>query len=398
MNFEIVKMAFESLLSNKTRTVLSMLGIIIGVSTVIAVFGVGKGVEATVNAQFQGLSANSLLIMSSQQRGAAVSSKLKASDGPIIKDKAEHISSVTVLIRSNATVSIGKETGNFSVMGVDYNYFDISKYKLASGRFFDTTEVTNRAKVVVLGDASIATLFPNGGNPVGQSVTIKGKAYEIIGVLAKVGGSGPMNPDESLFAPYTTAESSIVGDRAQILMNATVDDIANVAAATESVTAVLRETHKIKSGTPDDFSVRDAGSMVATAQDSAKLMTTFLMVIAGITLLVSGIGIMNVMFVTVAERTKEIGIAKAIGGKRSDILSQFLLESVVLSMIGGILGIILGTGALYLINRSGLITIAYTMNGLVIGFSFSVFVGVFFGFVPAFKASRLDPVDALRSE
>ena len=392
-------MAFESLLSNKTRTVLSMLGIIIGVSTVIAVFGVGKGVEATVNKQFQGLSANSLLIMSSQQRGAAASSKFTASDGPIIKDKAEHISNVTVLVRSNATVSIGKETGNFSVMGIDQNYFDVSKYKIASGRFFDDAEVTSRAKVVVLGDASIATLFPEGGNPVGQSVTIKGKSYEVIGVLAKIGSSiGPVSPDESIFTPYTTAESSIVGDRAQIMMNATVDDVANVAAATESVTAVLREEHKLKAGVPDDFSVRDAGSMVATAQESAKLMTTFLMVIAAITLLVSGIGIMNVMFVTVAERTKEIGIAKAIGGKQSDILSQFLLESVVLSMIGGLLGIILGTGALYLINRSGLITIAYTLQGPLIGFSFSVFVGVFFGFVPAFKASRLDPVDALRSE
>jgi len=392
-------MAFESLLSNKTRTVLSMLGIIIGVSTVIAVFGVGKGVEATVNKQFQGLSANSLLITSNQERGATASSKFKASDGQVIKDKAEHIKDVTVLARGSATVSFGKESGNFSAMGVGANYFQVSNYKIASGRFFDDAEVLNRAKTIVLGSTAVETLFPDGGNPLGQSIVIKGKNYEIIGVLSKIGSSfGPVSPDESLFIPYTTAEANILGEKAQVMINATVDDINNVALAIESVTAVLREAHDLKSGQADDFRIRDAGSMVATAQESAKLMTTFLMVIAAITLLVSGIGIMNVMFVTVAERTKEIGIAKAIGGKQSDILSQFLLESVVLSMIGGLLGILLGSGALLLINRSGLITIAYTLQGPIIGFSFSVFVGVFFGFVPAFKASRLDPVDALRSE
>ena len=221
----------------------------------------------------------------------------------------------------------------------------------------------------------------------------------MIGVLKKVGGRlGPLSVDEAVILPNTAAEKNILGGRGMVMINIQADSVDNIEAATQEITAILRAEHKLKIDQEDDFRIMDAGSMVATAQETAKMMSYLLTAIAAITLLVSGIGIMNVMFVTVAERTKEIGIAKAIGGKRADILWQFLLESVILSMLGGLIGIGLGLGLIPLVAKINIITLAYSWNGPIIGFSFSVLVGIFFGFYPAFKASRLDPVDALRSE
>jgi len=399
MSYEIIKMALESLLSNKTRTTLSILGIIIGVSTVIAVFGIGKGAEQSVNEQFQGLSANSLIIMSSRSRDATSSSKLQSSDVEVIMEGTEHISGATALVTGNASASFGSESLNLGISGIDTDYFDVAGYELSQGRSFSEEEVEDRTKIAILGSGAVDSLFLDGENPLGETITIKGKSYEVVGVLGEIGSSfGPSSPDDSIFAPYTTVESSILGSSATIILNLTIDDINNVEIAQEEVVAALRDAHNLKDSQENDFRVMDAGSMVGAAQESAALMTSLLTVVAAITLLVSGIGIMNVMFVTVAERTKEIGIAKAIGGKQSDILSQFLLESVILSMIGGLLGIILGLVALMVIDRLGLIMIASTLIGPVIGFSFSVVVGVFFGFYPAYQASRMDPVDALRSE
>lgn len=396
-------MAFEALLGNKLRAALSMLGIIIGVTTVIAVFAVGQGAQNAVNAQFQNLSANSIIIMGMFGRGATQSSKLTTADARAIMEKAEHVKSAAGSIMGNLSASYGSESGSYSVIGADANYFSISNLKLGSGRFFEEADVDSKAMAAVIGSDVVAALFPDGGNPVGSTITVGGKRLEVIGTIEEVGSNiGRMSPDEAIIVPDTTAQKSLLGDRGQVMINAQSDTVDNITIATEEITAILRAEHKLKVGAEDDFRIMDAGSMIGAAQSAATLMTVLLTAIAAITLLVSGIGIMNVMFVTVAERTKEIGIAKAIGGKRADILGQFLLESVAMSMIGGLIGIILGHGIIYLVNQveslSSIITLAPSVLGVSIGFGFSVLVGVTFGFYPALKASRLDPVDALRSE
>lgn len=399
MWYEIVKMSLESLLAKKTRSFLSMLGIIIGVSTVIAVFAIGQGAQKAVDEQFEGLSANSIMVMSNRGRGNTGSSKLQTADAEAILDSAEHISIAVGSIRGSASVSYGSESGSLNVVGTTIGYFDVSNLKLATGRIFAEDEVKNKAKVAVLGSGAVETLFPDEEEIIGATITVAGKKIEVIGTLEELGTSmGPMRPDDSIVMPNTTAEKSILGGSGFIMLNTQADSVENMELATAELTAILRKEHGLKISQEDDFRIMDAGSMVGAAQDAAALMSLLLTAIAAITLLVSGIGIMNVMFVTVAERTKEIGIAKAIGGKRADILSQFLLESVVLSMIGGIIGVIVGNSVIFLFRNTELITLAPSLLGVVIGFGFSVLVGVFFGFYPALKASRLDPVDALRSE
>ena len=399
MNLEIIKMAFESLLAKKTRSLLSMLGIIIGVATVIAVFAVGKGAQESVNAQFQNLSANSILIMPNRGRGFTSSSKLKTADAALLLEKAEHVSSATGAIQGNSSVSYGSIDKNYSVVGVDQNYLAVSNLTVERGRAISAEDIEGRAMVAVVGSTVISDLFTDGQDALGSEITVGGKKLEIVGVLKTLGARlGMVSIDEAVIVPNTTAEKSLLGSQGQVMINAQVDNVDNTGLATSTITAVLREEHKLKSSQEDDFRIMDAGSMVAAAQESAQTMTVLLTAVAAITLLVSGIGIMNVMFVTVAERTKEIGIAKAIGGKQTDILSQFLLESIILSMVGGLIGMIIGQSAIPIMTYFNLITMASSTTGPLIGFSFSVVVGIFFGFYPALKASRLDPVDALRSE
>lgn len=397
MKLEIIKMAVESLLANKTRTFLSMLGIIIGVSTVIAVFAIGQGAQKVVNDQFQGLSANSIIVMA--MRGKTESSKLKTADSKVIIENCPHISGATAVIRENLSVSFESEDGTFGILGVESNYFEMSSIEIDKGRLITEEDIASSGKVAVLGSGIAETLFLEDDKIIGQSVKINGKIIEVIGIVKETGRSmGKSSLDDSVFLPNIVAEKSILGTKAFMMIFTVAKTVEDIEIASKEIIAVLRNEHKLRDSQEDDFKIMDAGAMVGAAQDAAKLMSLLLTAIAAITLLVSGIGIMNVMFVTVAERTKEIGIAKAIGGKRGDILSQFLLESVTLSMIGGIIGIIIGNSIIFIFRDTDLITLAPSLNGVIIGFGFSVIVGVFFGFYPALKASRLDPVDALRSE
>jgi putative ABC transport system permease protein len=404
MWLEIAKMAFESLLSKKSRSILSMLGIVIGVSTVIAVFAIGRGAQQSVSDQFEGLSAKTIIVsgmMGGRGLGGGPSStsKLDVTDAQTIRDQAQNISIVTGVVEGNSAVSYGSAEESFSVVGSDLDYFKISKQALSAGALFTSDDIETKNKVAVLGSGVVETLFTDGSNPIGSIITVGGKKMNVVGVFKETGSNiGMLSKDDSIFIPYSTAKSTILGSQGRIMLTLEASSVDTVEIATTETTSILRTAHKLKDEQEDDFRIMDAGSMVGSAQESANLMATLLTLIAAITLLVSGIGIMNVMFVTVAERTKEIGIAKAIGGKQADILTQFLLESVILSMIGGIIGVILGQVAIPIISAFNLMSLASSVTGPILGFSFSALVGIFFGFYPAYKASRLDPVDALRSE
>lgn len=399
MKLEIIKMAFESLWSNKTRTTLSMLGIIIGVSTVIAVFAVGQGAQQAVNDQFQGLSANSIIVMPARGKGTTGESKLKTTDSKIIRENSSYISKSSAVIQESKSVSFESISTSLSILGIEDNYFSMSNIEISKGRYISEEDIDNNEKVAVIGSGVVEELALDGNEILNKNIKINGKTIKVIGIAKETGRSmGRSSLDTSIYLPNTVAEKSILGNKAFIMIFTVVDNVDDIEVASKDLVKILREEHRLKDSQADDFRIMDAGAMVGAAQDSAKLMTFLLTSVAIIVLLVSGIGIMNVMFVTVAERTKEIGIARAIGGKQNDILNQFLLESIILSMIGGFLGIILGSAIIPIISKFEIMTVAFSWMGPIIGFCFSVLVGVFFGFYPALKASKLDPVDALRSE
>ena len=376
-----------------------MLGIVIGVSTVIAVFAIGQGARQSVDEQFAGLSAKSIVVMQSGMvSGSTASSKLDIDDVQVIKDQATLIASALGIIQGNDTVSYSSRNTSASIVGTDIEFLNISNMTLSVGDFF--SEEQTEDKVVILGSDVAYDLNEEGESLIGESVTVSGKKLEVIGILEESGASlGRISKDEAIYVPYIIAENSLLGSKGgKLMITLEADSVDNVSLATEEITTILRTEHKLKDSQEDDFKIMDAGSMVGAAQESAALMSAILTLVAAITLLVSGIGIMNVMFVTVAERTKEIGIARAIGGKQNDILLQFLMESIILSTVGGLIGVALGQLAVPVISYFNIIAMSSSWSGPILGFSFSALVGIVFGFYPALKASRLDPVDALRNE
>jgi len=395
MKGELWLIAFTSLLSNKGRTLLSMLGIIIGVATVIAVVGIGAGAQRKIEEQFKNLSVTSLIVMAN--RGTS-SSKLDVGDVAYVEKNAEFIKNGTGTVSGSATISYQKENGSYTVMGIDEKTFEVSNLDIAYGRLITAKEITDRGKVAIIGTGIVDELWGDTAadeTAIGETISVNGKRLEVIGILKENGSTGMVAYDDTVYIPYSTAEKVVLGARARKTLYFNAIDLDSLLIAQEEVTSLLRTAHRLKASAEDDFRVRDAGSMVASASATADTMSFLLTSAATIVLIVSGIGIMNVMFVTVAERTKEIGVLKAIGAKNKDILTQFLLESIILTLIGGMIGIVLGQGTIPLLADYGAL---YSWNGVILGFCFSVFVGIFFGFYPALKASRLDPVDALRSE
>jgi len=400
----ILKVAVQSILRHRMRSVLTMLGIIIGVGAVIMMVSIGQGVQQQVEAQIAGLGANVLMIFPSAVNqggvslGAGTSDALTLEDVDKIQREATTIANVSPIVRASVQAIGGIGNWSTSVNGVYPGYLDIRDWSLSSGEFFTERDLTTRAKVCVIGKTVADNLFP-GMDPLGEQVRLRNVPFRIVGVLTGKGqGATGQDQDDIILAPATTVLDRLSGRRfiQQIIVSAASEE--QMEPAEEELTTLLRESHKIPQDAEPNFTIRSQTEIAETAASTTQVLTLFLASIAGVSLVVGGIGIMNIMLVSVTERTREIGIRMAIGARSSDVLVQFLVESVVLSLLGGIIGILLGVGGAKLVSALGNITTAVSPTVIAIAFLFSAVIGVFFGFYPARKAAALNPIEALRYE
>ncbi len=402
----IIRVAFRALVRNKMRAALTMLGIIIGVSAVIAMVSIGQGASASVQAQIESIGTNLLFISAGAQNVGGVRSgtgdtgtnTLTVDDLQAIKREVPSVSMVTPNVNARSQLVAGNENWNTSVTGVSEEYPEIRKWPVASGSFFTDADVRTAARVIVIGQTLADNLYP-GADPIGQDLRVMNLPFRIVGVMMKKGQDQQgRDQDDVAFAPYTTVQKKILGrDRVQIAFVSAISQDATYTAQSQ-ITDLLRQRHKLTANEPSDFTVRNMTDIAEAANETSKTMTILLACIAGVSLLVGGIGIMNIMLVSVTERTREIGIRMAIGARSSAVRSQFLIESIVLSLMGGTVGIILGiVVSLAIPAMLGWPTLV-SMMAIVGSVLFSAAVGIFFGYYPARKAASLDPIEALRYE
>lgn len=402
----IIRVAFRALIRNKMRAALTMLGIIIGVAAVIAMVSIGQGASASVQAQIESIGTNLLFVSAGAQNVGGVRSgtgdtgtnTLTVEDLDAIKREVPSVSMVTPNVNARSQLVAGNMNWNTSVTGVSEQYPEIRKWPVDSGSFFTDADVRTAARVIVIGQTLADNLFP-GTDPIGQDIRVMNLPFRIVGVMARK-GQDPQGRDQDdvAFAPYTTVQKKILGrDRVQIAFVSAISQDATYTAQSQ-ITDLLRQRHKLTASEPNDFTVRNMTDVAEAANETSKTMTILLACIAGVSLLVGGIGIMNIMLVSVTERTREIGIRMAIGARSSAVRSQFLIESIVLSLTGGTVGIILGIAfSLAIPAFLGWPTLV-SMMAIVGSVLFSAAVGIFFGYYPARKAASLDPIDALRYE
>ena len=402
----IIRVAFRALIRNKMRAALTMLGIIIGVSAVIAMVSIGQGAQASVQAQIESIGTNLLFVSAGAQNVGGVRSgtgdtgtnTLTVEDLDAIKREVPSVSMVTPSINARSQLVSGNANWNTTVTGVSEQYPDVRKWPIQSGEFFTDADVRTAARVIVIGQTVGDNLFP-GTDPVGQTLRVMNLPFRVVGVMKKKGQDQQgRDQDDVSFAPYTTVQKKVLGSpRVQIAYVSAISQDATYTAQSQ-ITDLLRQRHKLSANEPDDFTVRNMTDIADAANQTSNTMTILLACIAGVSLLVGGIGIMNIMLVSVTERTREIGIRMAIGARSSAVRSQFLIESIVLSLTGGLFGIVLGLIVSLAIPRMlGWPTLVST-TAIVGSAIFSVAVGVFFGYYPARKAAALDPIEALRYE
>jgi putative ABC transport system permease protein len=402
----IIRVAFRALVRNKMRAALTMLGIIIGVSAVMVMVSIGQGASASVQAQIDSIGTNLLFISAGAQNVGGVRSgtgdsgtnTLTVEDLDAVKLEVPSVSMVTPAVNARSQLVSGNANWNTSVQGVSEQYPDIRKWTVQNGAFFTDADVRTAARVIVIGQTVGDNLFA-GMDPVGQTVRVMNLPFRVVGVMARK-GQDPQGRDQDdiSFAPYTTVQKKVLGSpRVQIAYVSAISQDATYTAQSQ-ITDLLRQRHKLAASEADDFSVRNMTDVADAANATSKTMTILLACIAGVSLLVGGIGIMNIMLVSVTERTREIGIRMAIGARSSAVRSQFLIESIVLSLTGGLIGIVLGiTVSLAIPRMLGWPTLVSTM-AIIGSVIFSAAVGIFFGYYPARKAAALDPIEALRYE
>jgi len=400
----ILLSAFRALRRNKMRSFLTMLGIIIGVAAVIAMLAIGQGAEYSVQQQIDALGTNVLIVFPGSQQqgglrsGAGTMTTLTEEDAATIQRECPAVAFVSPGTRSGGQVIAGNLNWGTGIEGCGADYLEIRKWGVDYGEYFTESDVKAATKVCLLGKTVSDALFPE-SSPVGQNVRIRNVPFKVIGVLAKKGQNAMgQDQDDIILAPYTTVlrRLSHYPYLRYIVVSATSPT--NINAAQSQVSELLRMRHKLSSYDPDDFTIRNQADLAAAANATTQILTILLASIASVSLLVGGIGIMNIMLVSVTERTREIGIRMSVGARGRDILTQFLIEALVLSLLGGIVGIALGVGGSTAISTFAKWPTIITVFSIILSFGFSIAIGIFFGFYPARKAAQLNPIDALRYE
>lgn len=401
----LIRISAKALLRNKTRSALSMLGIVIGIAAVIAVVNLGEGLKQSTANQLSDMGTNLIMVMRANQRRGGVSmgsgnvQSLKVRDCELIERSAKNISMVSPVVNSGGQLVNGSKNWSGTVYGGSPEYLEIRKYEIATGVNFTEEDVKKYAKVGLIGQTIVEELFDEGEDPIGKTIRIGSIPFKVIGTLKEKGENNMgMDQDDIVVMPYSTVQKRMLGVDyiQQIYCSAVSEDVAE--AAVEEVESILRVSHKIADGGEDDFEVRTQQEMLEMMNSMTGMITTVLIAIALISLLVGCIGIMNIMYVTVTERTKEIGLRMSIGAKNSAILMQFLTESIILSLIGGVMGLLLGLVLSYVVSLAMSLPFVVNVPWMIIAFVSCAILGLIAGFFPALKASRTDPINALRYE
>ncbi|MBI4744541.1 MAG: ABC transporter permease [Actinobacteria bacterium] len=399
-----LKTALRALSINKMRSGLTMLGIMIGVGAVVAMISIGTGASVSVTSRIQSLGANLLMVtpeftggFAGARQAGGMGTTLVYEDAVAIAKEISTVKKVSPEFSSSTQVVYGNQNVNTSIQGVITDYQDVHNFHVAFGEFIRSEDEKMQSRVAVVGQTVVTNLFA-GEDPVGKTIKIKNVPFRIIGVMELKGQSGFQNLDDAIFIPLPTAQKRLFGSNNLRMISVQVKNEEEMDLASSQISSLLLSRHKISDPSKADFEIRNQADILSTMSQVTGTLTLLLGGIAAISLLVGGIGIMNIMLVSVTERTREIGLRKAVGAKRKDILTQFLIESLILSLLGGIIGLFLGVVGSFIISKIGEWPTVVTLNSILLSFLFSAAVGIFFGIYPARKASLLSPIDALRFE
>lgn len=401
----LFKIALRALANNKMRGFLTMLGIIIGVASVITMLAIGQGSKRSIQAEISEMGSNMIMIhpggdiRGGVRQEASSMETLKLEDYRNIVDETRYVAAVSPSVNSSGQVIYGANNAPTTIYGISPDYMEIRRYKVEDGEMFSDQDIAVAAKVCVVGKTVVDNLFPGGENPVGKVIRFQKLPFKIVGVLESKGyNSMGMDQDDLILAPYTTIQKKVLAitHLQGITCSALKEEYTEQ--AIDEISEILRRNHKLKTDEDDDFTIRSQQELSSMLTSTTDMMTVLLAAVAGISLLVGGIGIMNIMYVSVTERTREIGLRMSIGAKGIDILSQFLIESILISVTGGLIGVIFGVGSAIIVNQVAHFPIFIQPWSVLLSFIVCTATGIFFGWYPAKKAAQLDPIEAIRYE